>query len=83
MYVKLSVSSSNVKYSSGRSEADFVSFINSKTGSKRLLGGALTDDVEELAAHSLYAAYPFLHFSPPRLAVLLPLTPSLPSSLTR
>ncbi|EGD82096.1 hypothetical protein PTSG_02776 [Salpingoeca rosetta] len=31
-------------YSSGRSEKDFVEFINEKTGAKRLPGGALADD---------------------------------------
>lgn len=37
-------------YSGGRTEPDFVSFINGKTGSQRLLGGALNEQAGRVAA---------------------------------
>ena len=35
-------------YEGGRSEADFVKFLNEKCGTKRAVGGGLSDDVSRI-----------------------------------
>lgn len=55
-----------VDYEGGRSEADFISFLNEKCGTQRAVGGGLTDEVSlELQLYIIpsYTLFPYLHLS--------------------
>ena len=44
-----------LQYSAGRGEADFLQFINEKTGAKRLAGGLLAGELGALGGHRVGA----------------------------
>jgi hypothetical protein len=65
-----------VDYEGGRSEADFVNFLNEKCGTQRAVGGGLTDKVRR----ALIMGFGLLKPPTFRPAVCQRLTPSRTSS---
>jgi hypothetical protein len=46
-FPKGSTNKEAVEYSSGRSEDDFVKFLNEKCGAQRVVGGGITEEVRQ------------------------------------